>query len=59
MDKQLEAGLRPLLKDRVVIRGQLFHAILRRHYLPVLINVEDLRAPEWVQDTTQGQRPRR
>jgi hypothetical protein len=56
MDKELEPGLRPLLKKRVVVRGQLFHATSRRHYLPVLFNVEDLRPPEWVQDTTQRQR---
>jgi hypothetical protein len=57
MDKELEPGLRPLLKKRVVVRGQLFHATSRRHYLPVLFNVEDLRPPEWVQDTTQRRRP--
>ena len=57
VDKELEPGLRPLLKKRVVVRGQLFHATSRRHYLPVLFNVEDLRPPEWVQDTTQHQRP--
>ncbi|MFO1154154.1 MAG: DUF4431 domain-containing protein [Rhodospirillales bacterium] len=57
MDKELEPGLRPLLKKRVVVRGQLFHATSRRHYLPVLVNVEDLRSPEWVQDTTQRPRP--
>lgn len=56
MDKELEAALRPLINKRVVVRGQLFHATSRRHYLPVLFNVEDLRPPEWVQDTTQRQR---
>jgi hypothetical protein len=57
VDKELEPGLRALVRKRVVVRGQLFHATSRRHYLPVLFTVEDLRPPEWVHDTTQHTRP--
>ena len=52
-----EAVLGHLIKKRVVVRGQLFHSTSRRHYFPVLMNVEDLRPPEWVQDTTQRPPP--
>lgn len=53
VEKSLEPGFRQLAKKRVVVRGQLFHQTTRRHYLPILINVEDLRPPEMVEDTTQ------
>jgi hypothetical protein len=53
VEQSLEPTFRLLAKKRVVVRGQLFYATTRRHYLPILINVEDLRPPEWVQDTTQ------
>lgn len=51
MDKDVELTLRPLIKQRVAVRGQLFHAVSRRHYLPVLVNVETVRPPEWIIET--------
>lgn len=57
VERSLEPGFRLLLKKRVVVRGQLFHATTRRHYLPILINVEELRPPEMVQDWTQTPPP--
>jgi hypothetical protein len=53
VDGSLEQGFRQLAKRRVVVRGQLFHATTRRHYLPILVNVEDMRPPEMVEDTTK------
>lgn len=47
-----EPALRALQKKKVVARGQLFHAVSRRHYLPVLLNVETIRPPEWIPEPT-------
>lgn len=53
VDKSTEASLRPLQKKKVLLQGQLFHAVSRGHYLPVLINVATIRPPEWKPEVSE------
>jgi hypothetical protein len=57
IDRSLEPSLRKLQKTRVVVEGQLFHAVSRMHYLPVLINAATVRPPEWIPELTEAQSP--
>lgn len=59
LDPDVESSLARLRKKTVVVHGQLFHALSRRHYLPVLINVETIRPPEWTPELTELQPLRR
>lgn len=57
IDGSIEPLLRKMQKKSVVVEGQLFHAVSRRHYLPVLINVATVRPPEWTPELTEAQSP--
>lgn len=55
IDKNDDSAMRALQKKQVLIQGQLFHAVSRGQYLPVLINVATIRPPEWTPALTDVQ----